>query len=375
VKPRAITGVGVVSALGVGRQAFFAAIHAGSRPGAKDGHLGVPDFDATKYLGDKGLRSLDRLTKLLIVAARLALHDAGLKRDGAWAALTAEEVGLVVSNAYGSLEATIELDRVATLEDARYINPSRFPLTVSNSAAGYASIWEELRALNVSVSDGNCGALDAAACADVMLEQGRARALLVGGAEAMSEALLLAFQKLDVGDGGGDGAFLGEGAALVTMEPPEAARARGANVLAEVVGYGTAFVPPERDAVLVHASSEALERAIADALAEAGAAKGDVDVVVSGISGLRAFDEAELLAASNAVGGETCVVAPKLALGETLGAGGAMGMVAALACFGGAASPTMTVRGTLRTGPRTALVTSLGYYGNASALVMRAPSR
>jgi len=382
MKPRAITGVGVVSPLGVGRQAFFEAMLAGVRPAAKDGHLGVPDFDATRYLGDKGLRSLDRLTKLLIVAARLALHDSGLKRDGAWTALAPEQVGMVVSNAYGSLEATIELDRVATLEDARYINPSRFPLTVSNSAAGYVSIWEELRALNVSVSDGNCGALDAAACGDVMLEQGRARALLVGGAEAMSEALQLAFQKLDApGDGGDAGAFLGEGAALVTLEQPDDAKARGANVLGEVVGYGTAFVPPERDAVLVHASPEALERAIADALADAGASRGDVDVIVSGVSGLRAFDEAELLAAANAVGVETCVVAPKLALGETLGAGGAMAMVAALAYFaksgpGAAALPTtLTVRGTLRTAPRTALVTSLGYYGNASALVMRAASR
>ncbi len=380
MRARAITGVGVVSPLGVGKAAFFEAILAGTRPVAKDGHLGVPDFDATKYLGDKGLRSLDRLTKLLVVAARLALHDAGLKRDGAWVTLAPEQVGLVVSNAYGSLEATTELDRVATLEDARYINPSRFPLTVSNSAAGYASIWEELRALNVSVSDGNCGALDATACADVMLEQRRALALLVGGAEAMSEALLLAFQKLDAGggDGAGDGAaFLGEGAALMTLELPEAAKARAANVLGEVVGYGTAFVPPERDAVLVHASPEALERAIAEALADAGVSGGDVDLVVSGVSGLRAFDEAELAAAASAVGPETCVVAPKLAVGETLGAGGAMGMLAALAYFsgGGDGASGLVVRGSLRTSPRTALVTSLGYYGNASALVMRAASR
>ena len=48
-----------------------------------------------------------------------------------------------MSNAYGSLEAITELDRVATLEAARYINPARFPLTVANSAAGYASIWED----------------------------------------------------------------------------------------------------------------------------------------------------------------------------------------------------------------------------------------
>ena len=370
MKPRAITGLGVVSTLGVGRQTFFDALREGARPSAKDGQLEVPAFDPTKYLGDKGLRSLDRLTKLLVVAARLALHDAGLKRNGVWAALSPEQVGIVVSNAYGSLEAITELDRVATLEDARYINPSRFPLTVANSAAGYASIWEELRALNVSVSDGNCGGLDAAACADVLLDQARAQALLVGGAEAMSEALLLGFQRIGAVE---DGATLGEGAALVVVETSEAARERKADVLAEVTGYGTSFASPEREGSLVSASPAALEQAVADALADAQLTARDVDIVVSGVSGLRAFDEAELLAITRTLGAETCVVAPKLALGETLGAGGAMGVAAALAYLRQGAR-SHVVRGAVRTPPRTALVTSLGYYGNASALVMRAPS-
>ena len=67
-----------------------------------------------------------------------------------------------------------DLGYLALLEDRRYINPARFPLTVSNSAAGYASIWEDIRALNVTVSDGNCGALDAVACADAVRRDGRA---------------------------------------------------------------------------------------------------------------------------------------------------------------------------------------------------------
>jgi 3-oxoacyl-(acyl-carrier-protein) synthase len=373
VNGRVLTGFGVLSPLGAGRQAFVEGLRSGARPVPAAGQLEVPGFDAAKYLGDKGLRSLDRLTKLLVVATRMALHDAGLKKEGAWAALSPETVGLVVSNAYGSLEATVELDRVATLEDARYINPSRFPLTVSNSAAGYASIWEELRALNVSVSDGNCGGLDAVACADMHLTQGRADALLVGGVEAASEALLLAFQKLGAV---GDGVSLGEGAAVLVMERADVAAERGATVLGEVAGYGTAFDPPPRETRLVHASSVALEQAIACALADAGAAPADVDVVVAGVSGLGAFDDAELQAIGRAVGPDVCVVTPKAALGETLGASGAMGMLTALQCLSperdAAPSRDLVLRGTVRTPARTALVTSLGYYGNASALVMRA---
>ncbi len=380
----AVTGAGVACALGIGRAAFVDAMRSGATPTSlgrpttfdaskytRTRAAEVPDFDASQYLGDKGLRSLDRLTKLLLVATRLGLGDAGLKRDGAWAAGRPDRVGMVVSNAYGSLEAITELDRVAILEDARYINPSRFPLTVSNSAAGYASIWEDLRALNVSVSDGNCGALDAVACASALIEEGRADAILVGGAEAMSEALALAFDRL-----GGlmEGAFLGEGAALLALEPTDAARARGAKVSATVRGYGTAFDPPPREATLVHGSDEAVARAIEEALEEARADAREVDVVVSGVTGIGAFARAEMQGIERALGKDVCILAPKRGLGETLGAGGAMAMLAAATLLADGAHAHV-LRGSLRPAPRTALVTSIGYYGNASALVMGHPSR
>lgn len=380
----AVTGIGLVSPLGIGRSDFAKTMFAAARPAAAperaetfDGSkyrrvrvAEVPGFDATRYLGDKGLRSLDRLTKLLLVATRLALQDARLKSDGQWADGSPETVGMVLSNAYGSLEAITELDRVATLEAARYINPSRFPLTVSNSAAGYASIWEDLRAINVSVSDGNCGALDAVACASMFLDQGHARSLIVGGAEAMSEALALAFDRLGPLVGS---ACIGEGAALFALESAPNAKQRGANVLATIAGYGTCFVPPKASGTLVGVSTEAIERAISAALADAGVSPHDVDAVVSGLAGLRRFDEAETTAIRRSVGDAAPIAAPKLAIGETLGAGAGMGMAAAIGMFHGGDAPW--VRGALRSPPRTTLVTSVGYYGNASALVMRHPSQ
>jgi 3-oxoacyl-[acyl-carrier-protein] synthase II len=379
VKPRAITGVGILSSLGIGREPFgramrdpslapprtpMASFDASRYPNTTA--LEVPDFDPTKYLGDKGLRTLDRLTKLSVVAARLALHDAGLKRDNAWVEPVGERTGIVYSNAYGSLEAISELDRVAVLEDARYINPAKFPNTVSNSAAGYVSIWEDLRALNVTVSDGNCGALDAVACADLFLESDRADALLVGGAEAMSEALFLAFEKLETGD-----ARLGEAAALFVVETVEHAKKRGAHVVAELTGYGTSFDAPSGEAPLLYPSSVALTRAIEAALADAGTR--EIDLVVAGIAGLAMFDDAELKGIRGALGDDVAIATPKLLVGETLGASGALGICAGAGWLG-ATPPAALLRGTVRGPVRTFLVTALGYYGNASAVVLRAPA-
>lgn len=386
MQPLAVTGLGVVSTIGIGREAFFQALRepvttherastpivsfdAKAYPDARVAE--VPDFDPTKYLGDKGLRVLDRLTKMLVVAARLALHDAGIKKDNAFVAFEPTRVGLVCSNAYGSLEAVTELDRVAVLEDARYINPAKFPNTVSNSASGYASIWEDLRALNVSVSDGNCGALDTVACADIYFETDRADALLVGGAEAMSEALFLAFRRFGAPIANARAStLLGEGAALLAVEPLAKAEARGAKVRALLTGYGTSFAAPAGEGSLISASPLSLERAIASALEESKTDPKDVDLVASGMAGYPRFDDAELEAIAKAIGPDVPIVAPKAVVGETLGACGALAMAAALAWMENG-KPGPVVRGQAPAKVDTVVVTTMGFYGNASAVVLK----
>jgi 3-oxoacyl-[acyl-carrier-protein] synthase II len=392
VTPRLITGIGFANALGVGgAEALFAALREAevplpARPLASFdaskytdvAALEVPDFEPKKWLGDKGLRVLDRLTKLLVVSARVGLADAGLKADGEWTAGAGERVGICCSNAYGSLEAITELNRVAKLEDARYINPAKFPNTVANSGPGYVSIWEDLRALNVTVSDGNCGGLDAFTCADIFLEAERADQILTGGGEAMSEALYLAFCKLagrgpaaaSAEAGAAEGVRLGEGAALLCLETARSAEARGARVLARVTGFGTSFIAPEADSSLLTFSREATARAIRDALDDAGLEPSDVDVVSSGLCGIDAIDRTELSAIDDVLGTEVAVATPKAILGETLGAGGAMGVAAACAWLAGV-PPKPLARGEAPAKVDAVLVTSVGYYGNTSAIVVQ----
>jgi 3-oxoacyl-(acyl-carrier-protein) synthase len=381
VRPLAITGLGVASPLGLGWDAFRAALAA--PPGAafttaptSFGAAAHPalrvaeiaGFDPRPVVGDKGLRNNDRLTRLLLVAARLGLEHAGLKRGGAFVELGPTDVGVCASTAYGSLEAIHELDAVARLEDPRYLNPARFPNTVINSSVGYVSIWEELRALNATVTNGPTGGLDAFDAASLWLDAGRAKAVLTGGGEAMSEGLWHAFRRLGAldespelwspGDPRSRGLRLGEGACLVALEELAAARARGATVHAEVVGYGAAFEPAGEGQPMVHVSATALARAVTAALA--GLDRARVTMAVSGLSGLPALDGPERAALAESLGGVE-VRCPKAWLGETLGAAGA---------FGAAAAAGWLADG--RAGD-CAVVTSVGFYGNASALVVRRP--
>ncbi|MDD9941612.1 MAG: beta-ketoacyl synthase N-terminal-like domain-containing protein [Myxococcales bacterium] len=394
MKPYAITGLGLVSPIGVGYDAFRRAL--GKSPAAAEVFRGqptvlsqerIPDavaaevwgFDAREYLGKKGLRNFDRLTKFLIVSAKQALLDAGLKRDGAHL-VPPERLGLCSATAYGSLDVISEMAKVAALEDPRFMNPGKFPNTVINSAAGYVSIWEDLRAPNVTVVDGNCGSLDAVLTAETHLMNDRADAFLIGGGEALSEPLYLAFRKLSLLSEGGrcfrpghpesEGTRLGEGAAYFALEAAPFARTRGASVRAEVVGYGNVVEPPESEAVLVHGSSRAVSRALQMALSDASLAPEQIDLVVSSAAGVGTFDAPELSGIQAAVG-DVPVAAPKAYFGETLGAGGALAMAAGLAWLEGAPVHVQIAGRSL--GPlKHVLVLALGYYGNASAVVMRA---
>lgn len=388
MKPLAITGLGVVSPLGVGREAFVAAL--GDPEAARERAFGrvptifegVPqgvvaevwDFDPKAHLGEKGHRNFDRLTKFLIVAAKCALEDAGLKRDGELVGISADRVGVCAATAYGSLDAITELNRVAELEDPRYINPTRFPNTVINSSAGYVSIWEGLRAPNTTIVDGNCGALDAVLSAETHLTHGRGDAFLVGGGEVASEPLLVAFRKLgalaDPEGGRNSGLRIGEGASFACIEQPAAARARGAHIFGYLAGYGTAFEPPTSEVVLVHASAEGVRRAVAGALDDAGIAASEVDVVCAATSGLGDLDGAEREGLRAVLGDRPAIAAPKRIDGETFGASGALGIAHALAWMLGAPVAPL-IAGEAPDEVRTVLVHTLGFYGNASAVVVR----
>jgi 3-oxoacyl-(acyl-carrier-protein) synthase len=400
MKPLAITGLGTVSAVALEHEGFLRALRdpEGARERAFAGaSVALPEaklplarvaeirsFDANSYLGDKGHRNFDRLTKFLIVAAKQALETAGLKADGKFTStLSADQIGICSSTAYGSLDSITELNLVAELEDPRYINPARFPNTVINAAAGYVSIWEDLRAPNVTIVDGNCGALDAVLTCETHLAHRRADAFLVGGGDVLSEPLYVALQKLGAlaegdeewapGSAESRGLHLGEGAAYLCVERRAEAEARGARVRAVIAGYGTAFESPTEGVFLLNASPVSVSRAIKLALDDAGVSPSSVDAVCASCSGLPKFDAAEIHGIEQVLGDDIAIVAPKAMWGECFAGSGALGMACAVAFIEEGIAPAPLLSGRCPEAANIVVVTSVGYYGNVSAVVLKRP--
>jgi 3-oxoacyl-(acyl-carrier-protein) synthase len=190
---------------------------------------------------------------------------------------------------------------------------------------------------------------------------------LVGGGEVVTEPLYTAMDMLGLlrVPRTETGIAPGEGAAYLVVEREEHARARGATPIGYLLGYGTSYEAPPREALLHHVSRRAVARAMETALADASISKDDVDLVLSAEDGIVAHDEEERAGIASVLG-DVRVVSPKRWFGETFGAAGALGMTAALACFDGARLGGVEQ-------PDFVVVTTVGFYGNVSAVVLGRP--
>src|SRR3989344_2483765 len=234
-----ITGLGVLAGNGKGKEEYWQALEEG-KVGYKrvslfdpsqftvDEAAEVSDFDATKYMGIKGLRSLDRATKLLVSSAKLAVEDSQF-------IITDEntyDVGVSVGTTFGSLKSISEFDEVTLKEGPRYTNPALFPNTVINSPASQVSIWHHIKGFNTTISTGFTASLDAMSYAYDFIQYGRAKVIYAGSVEEMCYHTFFGFYALKFMSGSKDGeAFincpfdkrrngvtLGEAACLVCME-------------------------------------------------------------------------------------------------------------------------------------------------------------
>ncbi|MDI3316039.1 MAG: beta-ketoacyl synthase N-terminal-like domain-containing protein [Bacillota bacterium] len=348
-----VTGVGAVSALGVGAERLRAGL-AGACAAARieewDG-LGrlpvarVEGFEPERFLPPRVVRNNERFSHLAVAAADLALEEAALDP----AALDPWRVGVVGGTTVGGPgELIAGLERVQ-VSGPRRVGPHTIPRIIPNIAAGLIAEKHGFRGVNTTLTTASGAGLDALGTAFLSLSEGEADVILAGASESSLEPLLLGplLRTGELSRSGGrpfdarrDGVTAGEGAAWLVLESLAHAEARGARILAEVVGYGRALATgPLLDGPTL---ADGLARAIRAALDEAGVGPEAVAAVVAHAAGSPRVDRAEAEALHAVFGGALPpVTAPAGALGYTMAASGALqAAVAVLSLAAGELPPT-----------------------------------
>src|SRR5207302_429926 len=255
-----VTGIGLVSSLGIGTDANWAALTAG-----KSGVGPITKFDASQFatriagevkgfdplafIEKKDVKKMDIFIQYAIAASQYAVDDARLEVTAA----LAPRVGVFIASGIGGF-TTIEREHKALLEGGpRKISPFFIPSAIINLAAGQVSIRFGAKGPNSATCTACSASADAVGDAFEIIRRGDADAMIAGGSEAaitpMGVGGFAAMRALSTRndepdkacrpfDRERDGFIIGEGSGVIVLEERESARERGAKIYAEVVGYG-----------------------------------------------------------------------------------------------------------------------------------------
>jgi 3-oxoacyl-[acyl-carrier-protein] synthase II len=344
-----ITGAGIVSPIGAGVAAFWDALCDGRTGAGRVDLEGVGEInafpvtegeDARERFGVKDARRMDRSGRLAAVAAALAIDDAGPL------GLDAERVGISIGSVHGGAETLLEAHRTFLERGPDRVTPLAIPSSLANHPCAAAARALALRGPSAAPATACAAGADAIGTAVSLIREGRAEAMVAGGADAPISPLVIAGY-IKVGalstedapaetasrpfDRARHGFVMGEGAGVVLLEERERALARGARIYAELAGYGTtcdADHPTDPDA-----TGAGPARAMRIALDDAGLTAGDVGYVNAHATSTIAGDVAEARALQRAGLGEAAVSSTKSAHGHALGGAGGVEAVATLMAF------------------------------------------
>ncbi|MFV0375341.1 beta-ketoacyl-[acyl-carrier-protein] synthase family protein [Microbacterium sp.] len=396
-----ITGMGVVSPIGTGLAAFEANLFAGrhgivplDRFDTTDMsvrvHAPVTGVDSASHVDERTARRLDAYSLFGLIAAREAMADAALT-----GAVDPYRLGVHMTSGMGGVGTLLDEADALLARGARRVSPLLVPKFVGNMLAGGVAI--DIGARGPAVAHVAACAASAASIGEGMraIRHGYADAIVCGGAEASTRKLIAAgFENLRALTAASDpdrasipfdrdraGFVIGEGGAALVLESESHARARGARIHAEVTGFGVT-----NDASHITAPAEngaALDRALGDALAEAGEPDRPLHVNAHG-TGTVLNDRSEAASIRRVLGEGTLVTSTKSVTGHMLGAAGAVEAIAAvLALHRGEVPPTVgtstvaddiavdVVHTVARPAPLTrAASLSLGFGGHNIALIL-----
>ncbi|WP_420859283.1 beta-ketoacyl-[acyl-carrier-protein] synthase family protein [Marivivens marinus] len=352
-----ITGAGTINALGHDVPTTLEAMREGrcgigpleirdvDRLAVKIGGQ-VKGFDETEHFNRQQIALYDRFTQFTILAARQAMAQSGLEFRGA----LADRSGVVLGTSGGGLTTQDENYRVVYEEGKNRVHPFIVPKLMNNAAASHVSMEWNLRGPSFTVATACASSNHAMGLAFQMIRSGMADAMITGGSESM-----LVFGGVKAWEGlrvmskdacrpfcaTRNGMVQGEGAGVFIFEEYEAARARGAEILAEVVGFAMSSDASD----IVMPSKQGAARAIAGALADAGLDRGQVGYINAHGTGTAANDKTECAAVADVFGTHAdrlMISSTKSMHGHLIGGTGAVELLACImALRDGVIAPTI----------------------------------
>lgn len=361
-----VTGIGLITALGTGIEKSWKRITAGETGVAKIESYDatempvqiaaeVKDFDPMEFgIEKKEVKKLARNTQFAIAATKMALEDSKLEINEG----NAEEIGVIVSSGIGGIEIFEAQHQTMLEKGVKRISPFTIPAMIANMASGNIGIYFGAKGPNKSIVTACAAGTHSVGDAFELIKNGRAKAMIAGGTEAsITPFAMNAFANMKAlstrndepakasrpFSADRDGFVMGEGAGVLILEELEHAKARGAKIYAEVVGYGETC-----DAYHITAPADGGEgaaRAFKMALKEGNIALEDVTYINAHGTSTPANDRNETAAIKSVFGEhakDLMVSSTKGATGHGLGAaGGIEAVIIAKAISEGVVPPTI----------------------------------
>ena len=341
-----ITGYGVVSAIGNSPEEFWNNLKAGKTGIGPITHFDaeatgisvaaeVKEFPFDKYFQKKDTRRMDTFSLYAVYAALDAMEMSGITEENT----NFDRLGCIMASGIGGLEQSQKNSQAIVAKGPRKgVAPLYVPLAIANMATGNVALRTGARGVSRAEVTACAAGANSIGSAFREIKHGYADAMIAGGAEAaICELGIAGFANLTAltketepekacipFDKNRSGFVMGEGSGVLILESLEHAQARGANILAEIVGYGNT-----NDAFhMTTPSGVGAENAIKLALEEAGASPADVDYVNAHGTSTHANEETESKAIHNVIGDKAYVSSTKALHGHALGATGAIEAVA-----------------------------------------------
>lgn len=254
-----ITGMGVVSSLGIGVDDFWNSIKEGKNGISSVSKIDVSnlnckvaaeikEFDATEFIDKKEAKRMDKYSQYAIAAAKMAIDSSGLDIEK----VDNYRFGVVVGSGIGGIETFEDQHSVYLEKGSGRISPFFIPMMIANMAAGLLAMRFGAKGFNESVVTACATSTNAIGDAFKVIQRGDADIMITGGSEAcitpMAFAGFCSMKAMSTNedpscacrpfDAQRNGFVMGEGAGILIIEELEHAKARGANIIAEIVGYG-----------------------------------------------------------------------------------------------------------------------------------------